>query len=508
MLHIDGTSLSLADLERVADGNHDVALSPASRARVEKASRLVGAIRNTGKTIYGINTGFGKLSDVRIADSDVPRLQKKVIMSHACGLGPPLSPREVRAVLLLKANTLATGFSGCRPQLAEFLLDMLRRDVLPVIPEKGSVGASGDLAPLAHMSLPVIGLGEVVYRGGRMPAAEALHQAGLAPFDLQAKEGISLINGTQFMTGVVALAFIEAERLAIAADIVGAMSAEALLCTNVAFDERIQRARGHAGQQRSASLLRHMMADSEIRDSHRDCPRVQDAYSIRCMPQVHGAIRDYLQPLKSILTIELNSCTDNPLVFADEEEILAGGNFHGHPIATGADLLAILAAQLANMSERRIAFMMDPVLSELPSFLTTSGGLNSGLMIAQVTAASLVSENKVLSHPASVDSIPTSANKEDYVSMGAPAAVKARQVVHNAAAVLGIELLCACQALDLRSPLKPGPAAGRVLAHVRQEVPTLVEDRVLAEEMQVAQRMLRRGELIAVLKDLFGELSL
>jgi histidine ammonia-lyase len=506
MLLIDGNSLTLADLERVADGDNEVRLSDSSRARMEKSRYMVDDMLRAGRTLYGINTGFGKLSDVRISPADLNLLQKNLIVSHACGLGPTLSPREVRALLLLKVNSLSTGLSGCRPELVDFLLKMLRHNLLPVIPEKGSVGASGDLAPLAHMSLPVLGLGEVDYQSRRMPAAAALLEAGLAPLALQAKEGLSLINGTQFMTAVGALTFAEAGRLAVMADIVGAMSAEALLCTNVAFDARIQTARGHAGQQRSAFVLRQMMANSEIRDSHRGCSRVQDAYSIRCMPQVHGTVRDHLEHLHQIFTTELNACTDNPIVFVDDHEILSGGNFHGHPIATAADLLAILATQLANISERRIAFMMDPALSELPAFLIHSSGVNNGFMIAQVTAASLVSENKVLSHPASVDSIPTSANKEDYVSMGAAAAVKARNAVHNAAAVLGIELLCACQSLEMRAPLKPGPAAAAVLAYVRQQVPRLDEDRMLAYDLRTAQRMVLRGEVLHALKKLIADL--
>jgi histidine ammonia-lyase len=495
MLYLDGYSLTLADLERVADGDDDMSLSASCRGRMEKSRRIVDEVIASGQTVYGINTGFGKLSDVRIPANDLQRLQKNLIMSHACGVGAPLPAREVRALMLLKVNALATGYSGCRPELADFLLEMLRREVLPVIPEKGSVGASGDLAPLSHMALPMLGLGEVDYRGQRMPAAAALREAGLSPLELQAKEGIALINGTQFMTAVAALAFLEAERLATTADIVGGMSAEAMLCTDVAFDARIQEARGHAGQKRSASALRQMMANSEIRESHRHCARVQDAYCFRCMPQVHGAVRDHLEHLQHIFSIELNACTDNPLVFADDGEILSGGNFHGHPIATSADMLAMLVTQIANISERRIAFMMDPALSELPAFLVKSSGLNSGFMIPQVVAASLVSENKVLSHPASVDSIPTSANKEDYVSMGAAAAVKARNAVHNAATVLGIELLCACQSLEMRQPLKPGPNSAAVLAYVRQHVPKLDEDRLMIDDLKAAQRMVRRGEV-------------
>jgi histidine ammonia-lyase len=506
MLLIDGKSLSLADLERVADGDSDVRLSDSSRACMQKSRQIVEDMIQAGKTIYGVNTGFGKLSDVRIPAGELQKLQKNLIMSHACGVGPELSSREVRAMLLLKANGLASGFSGCRPIVADYLLEMLRHDMLPIVPEKGSVGASGDLAPLAHLCLPMLGLGDVHYRGRRIPAGAALIEAGLPAIELQAKEGISLINGTQFMTAVAALAFIEAERIAAYADITGAMSAEALFCTDVAFDARIQEARGHDGQKRSAAVLRQMMTGSEIRESHRDCARVQDAYSIRCMPQVHGAVRDHLHHLRQIITTELNACTDNPLVFAGDNEILSGGNFHGHPIATAADLISLLATQLANISERRIAFMMDPGLSELPPFLVKSSGINSGFMLAHVAAASLVSENKVLSHPASVDSIPTSANKEDYVSMGAAAAVKARHAVHNAATVLGIELLCAAQSLDLRSPLKPGPGAAKALACVREQIPILDEDRVLAGHVEAAKSMLRGGDLLIKLGDIIDPL--
>lgn len=507
MIVIDGKSLSLSALERVADGDNEVKLSDHCRIRMEVARHMVDELVEAGKTVYGVNTGFGKLSDVRISTDDVRRLQKNLIMSHACGLGSALPAREVRAMLLLKANGLASGMSGCRPVVVDFLLEMLRRGLLPTVPEKGSVGASGDLAPLAHMCLPMLGLGEVNFRGRTMPAAIALSEAGLSPIELQAKEGLSLINGTQFMTALAALTFIETERLVAAADVIGAMTAEALFCTDVAFDARIQEARGHAGQKLTASVLRQMMAGSEIRESHLDCARVQDAYSIRCMPQVHGAVRDHLLHLRQIFTTELNACSDNPLVFAEDNAILSGGNFHGHPIATAADLLAILVTQIANISERRIAFMMDSALSDLPPFLIRSSGINSGFMIAQVTAASLVSENKVLSHPASVDSIPTSANKEDYVSMGAAAAVKARQALQNAAAVLGIELLCACQGLELRSPLNPGPAAAAVLACVRRHVPSLHEDRELSNDIQCARRMILRGEMLMPLQQMIKNLS-
>jgi histidine ammonia-lyase len=370
------------------------------------------------------------------------------------------------------------------------------------------------------MALVLLGEGEAEIKGRRLSGAEALCAIGLAPLTLEAKEGVALINGTQFMTAIGALAFLQAETLACTADVVGAMSAEALLCTPVAFDERIQLARGHTGQRQSAANLRRLMADSPIRDSHLDCSRVQDMYSVRCMPQVHGAVRDQLRSLREVFTIELNAATDNPLVFVEDRssfaaadtrhdqfgEIISGGNFHGHPISTACDFLAILVTHLANISERRIAAMMDPAAGELPAFLVQNSGLNSGFMMAQVTAASLVSENKVLSHPASVDSIPTSANKEDYVSMGAAAAIKARNAVGNAMQVLAIELLAACQALDLRAPLQPGPATGAAHQLVRQVVPKLVNDRILASDIAAAGRLIESGEVVRAAERVAGEL--
>jgi histidine ammonia-lyase len=409
-------------------------------------------------------------------------------------------------VLALKTNSLLNGHSGCRPVVAKYLHRLLQADTLPIIPEKGSVGASGDLAPLAHLALVLIGLGEAWVKDKKLNGKEALRALDLPPLELEAKEGLALLNGTQFMTGVGALACVNMLNLVRAADICGAMSAEALLCTPVAFDPRIQVARGYAGQQQVAANLRRMMAGSPIRASHLECHRVQDAYSVRCMPQVHGAIRDFLSTVRDIFSVELNASTDNPLVFPEEQEILSGGNFHGHPISTACDLLTILAAQLANISERRIAFAMDSNLSELPAFLVKRSGLNSGLMIAHVTAAALVSENKILSHPASVDSIPTSANKEDFVTMGATAAVKARNVVKNAATVLGLELLCACQALDLRAPLEPGPAANAVRRLVREHVPFLADDRMLAQDLEAVTNLIISGEVVRVAQAEVGEL--
>ncbi len=520
ILQLDGTSLTLEHLEHLARGGVSIKIASPALARMSRSRRLVEEVLRTGRVIYGVNTGFGKLSDVHISPGDLKTLQKNLILSHACGVGSPLSAPEVRTLLALKINALLSGYSGSRPLIAEYLCKLLQNDVLPVIPEKGSVGASGDLAPLAHMALVLLGEGEAEFKGQRLPGAQALRLLDLQPLALEAKEGLALLNGTQFMTAVGALAFLQAEIVARTADIVGAMSAEALLCTPVAFDARIQVARGHPGQQQSAANLRRLMADSPIRHSLEKCGRLQDPYSIRCMPQVHGAARDQLRALRDVFTVELNAATDNPLVFVDDQpdsrggeseqagEILSGGNFHGHPISTACDFLSIISAHLANISERRLALMMDPVgsASELPPFLVKHSGLNSGFMIAQVTAASLVSENKVLSHPASVDSIPTSANKEDYVSMGAAAAVKARHAVRNATQVLAIELLAACQALDLRAPLQPGPATGAVRNLVRQVVPNLVNDRILANDIAAASRLIESGEVVRAAERVVGKL--
>lgn len=513
-MQLDGNTLSLEQLNDVARGRHEVELAPSALARMSRSRHLVEEVLRTGQVIYGVNTGFGKLSDVHISTADLKTLQKNLILSHACGFGAALTAPEVRALLALKINTLLGGYSGSRPVVAEYLFKFLQNDILPVVPEKGSVGASGDLAPLAHLALVLIGEGEANCKGQHLSGANALQRLSLAPLELEAKEGLALLNGTQFMTAVGALAFSQIEILSRTADIIGAMSAEALLCTPVAFDARIHAARGHRGQQESAANLRRLMADSPIRSSHLECGRVQDAYSIRCMPQVHGAVRAQLRGLREVFAIELNAATDNPLVFVENHsgeprgEILSGGNFHGHPISTACDFLSILSTHLANISERRLALMMDPVASDsgLPSFLIKNSGLNSGFMIAQVTAASLVSENKVLSHPASVDSIPTSANKEDYVSMGAAAAVKARNAVRNATQVLAIELLAACQALDLRAPLQPGPATGAVLNLVRQSVPMLVQDRILAHEMKSVSELIATGEVVRAVEKVVGEL--
>jgi len=513
-MQLDGTSLTLENLAALAQEKIEIKIAREALSRMSRSRQIVEEVLRAGRVIYGVNTGFGKLSDVRISTPDLKTLQKNLILSHACGVGPELAAPEVRALLALKINALLGGHSGSRPVVAEYLFKFLQNGVLPVIPEKGSVGASGDLAPLAHLALVLIGEGEADCKGQRLSGAQALRRLELPPLELEAKEGLALLNGTQFMTAVGALAFSQIEILSRTADVIGAMSAEALLCTPVAFDARIHAARGYRGQQESAANLRRLMADSPIRTSHLECGRVQDAYSIRCMPQVHGAVRDQLRAQREIFAVELNAATDNPLVFVEDHsaepigEILSGGNFHGHPISTACDFLSILSTHLANISERRLALMMDPVAGDsgLPPFLIKNSGLNSGFMIAQVAAASLVSENKILSHPASVDSIPTSANKEDYVSMGAAAAVKARNAVRNATQVLAIELLAACQALDLRAPLKPGPATGAAHNLVRQSVPTLVQDRILANDMKLVSELIATGEVVRVAESVVGEL--
>ncbi|MBD0327646.1 MAG: histidine ammonia-lyase, partial [Pyrinomonadaceae bacterium] len=445
MIYLDGQSLTLREIAKVAEGKERVSLAPAARLRMEASRGVIERIIAEGRTVYGVNTGFGKLSDYRIPPAELQTLQLNLVRSHACGIGVPLSEAETRAMLLLRANVLARGLSGARPLVAETLVSMLERGVHPVIPEKGSVGASGDLAPLAHLALTVIGEGEAFYQGRRMANAEALTRAGIAPLQLAAKEGLALLNGTQAMTAVGALALARATRLTQTADVAGAMTLEALRDTPVAFDERIVAARPHPGQIASAARLRELLSESEIRRSHlEDDPRVQDAYSLRCMPQVHGAVADALLSASRSVEIETGSATDNPLVFAETEEVLSGGNFHGSPLALAFDYAAIALTHLAGISERRIERLVNPDLNEgLPAFLTARLGTSSGLMIAQVAAVALLNEMKVLSHPASTDNLPTSGGKEDHVSMGMTAALKLRTIVENAEHVLAIELLAA-----------------------------------------------------------------
>jgi len=495
-MELDGQRLSLAQIVAVARGEERVALSNNARARAKKSRSVVEKIVAENRTVYGVNTGFGKLSDIRIDQSQLRALQLNLVRSHACGLGAPLSLAEARAMLLLRANVLALGYSGCRALVIETLVAMIERNVTPVIPEKGSVGASGDLAPLAHLALTVIGEGEAFYEGRRMPGAEALRLAQIAPVELEAKEGISLLNGTQAMAAVGGLALYRAERVTQLADVAGAMALEALKGTPVAFDERIHAARPHAGQMEVAGHLRELLRDSEIRESHlENDPRVQDAYSLRCMPQVHGAVRDALSHARGIVEIETGSATDNPLVFSETGEVFSGGNFHGAPLALAFDYAAIAITDLMSISERRIDRLVNPDANEdLPPFLTSQPGIASGFMMLQIVAASLLNEAKVLAHPASVDNVPTDGGKEDHVSMGMTAATKLRSLVELAETITAIELISAAEALEYRRPLRPGRGAQRAYEIVRKYVPRLSADRSMSGEIETIAKVIRDGE--------------
>lgn len=498
-IEIDGSTLTLEDVERVAtDLDTHVALAEGAEARMLRSRAVVERAVAEGATVYGVTTGFGRLAETPIPPDRLEELQINLIRSHACGVGAPLPRGETRAMTLLRANVLAKGFSGVRPVVVERLMDLLNHGIHPVIPEQGSVGASGDLAPLSHLALVLVGEGQAEVGGEILPGGEALRRAGLDPLRLQAKEGLALNNGTQFMAGIGALLLRGAMRAVETADVAGAMSLEGLQGTPAPFHPALMRARPHPGQAASAERLRGLLEDSEIRESHRENDsRVQDAYALRCMPQVHGATRNALAYIGQVLETECNSATDNPLIFPDEGPdglVLSGGNFHGQPVAQVLDLLAIALTDLASMSERRIERLVNPDLSEgLPAFLTPDPGVCSGFMIAQITAAALVSENKVLSHPASVDSIPTGASKEDHVSMGGHGAIKARRVLRNTELVLGIELLCAAQALEFRKPLRPGRGVERAYEALRARVPALVSDRVLAPDMETAAALVREG---------------
>lgn len=496
---LDGESLTIDLVARVADGGARVGLAPAARARLVERRKIVDGIVQRHDVVYGVTTGFGKLSDIAIPPARLAELQANLIRSHVAGVGPLLPEREVRAMMLLRANVIAKGFSGARPELVELLAGMLNARLHPPVPEQGSVGASGDLAPLAHLALSLIGEG-TLRRGEKSgPAAAMLKEAGLAPVVLQPKEGITLINGTQAHTAVAALAHREAMRLWRVAHIAGAMSLEGLTGTPVAFDERIHAARGQAGQAQSAALLRALLADSAIRESHRENdPRVQDAYALRCMPQVHGPVLDALRFAEGVIARELNAATDNPLLFADGA-MLSGGNFHGQAVAMALDFMAIALTNLATISERRIDRLVHPDLNEgLPPFLSPDAGVNSGFMMAQVTAASLASECKVLSHPASVDTIPTDGSKEDVVPMAMGAAWKLRRVVENLSHVLAIELMCAAQAIDFRAPLAPAKMVGAAHAIVRRSVAPLAQDRVLAGDIAALRAAIGAGAFDAI----------
>jgi len=496
-LLLDGETLSLEEIRDVARGGVHVELAPEALARVERARALVDRVAAGEAAAYGINTGFGTLAEVRIDRKDLRTLQRNLLLSHAAGVGTPLPVPEARALLLLRCNVLAKGYSGIRPRTLQLALDMLNRGVIPVVPERGSVGASGDLAPLAHLALVLIGEGEAFVGTERLPGRAALARAGLEPVVLEAKEGLALVNGTQAMCAVGALALLRGEALTEVADLAGAMTLEGLLGSHRPFIPPIQAVRPHPGQTAVAEHLRALLRDSEIVVSHADCSKVQDPYSLRCMPQVHGAVRDGLSYGRRVLSIEVNSATDNPLVFPGEDLIVSGGNFHGQPVSLALDMLAIACTQLSAISERRVEQLVNPALSGLPPFLAKNSGLNSGFMIAQVTSAALVAESRVLSHPASVDSIPSSAGREDHVSMGMTAALKARQVVEFTRSCLAVEVLVAAQALDFRKPLRAGRGVAAAHAAVRQVVPSMEEDREIHRDIEAVSALIDSGELLA-----------
>jgi histidine ammonia-lyase len=517
-LHINGNDLTLDEVREVAFERRPVLLDPEARTRVESAREVVDALVAGNRMAYAITTGVGRLSDVRIAGEQIRELQVNLLRSHAAGVGEPLSTAESRAMMLLRANSLSKGFSGVRVVVLNALCEMLNRGVTPVIPSQGSVGASGDLAPLAHLALVLIGEGECFdEKGERISGGDAMRKAQVSPLVLEAKEAVSLINGTQGMLAVGTLALAAAETLVDSGDVIGALTLDVLRGTDVAFDERIHNARPHPGQVETAANLRKLLAGSEIRESHRDCQRVQDAYSLRCMPQVHGAVRDTLAHCREVMEREVNSAVDNPLVFArpraigdrasgtvldaPQGDIVSGGNFHGEPVAFALDFLAIALSALAGICERRIERLVNPALNEgLPPFLAHGAGLNSGFMMAQVTAAALASENKVLAHPASVDSITTSGNKEDYVSMGMHGSIKLKRIVENTRNVLAIEAMASCQALDFLAPLKTSKRLQAAYAAVRAVSPTLDRDRSMYPDFGRIADTIAKGKISDALR--------
>ncbi len=504
---IDGESLRIEDVVNVARHDYQVELSSEAEVKVNNARAIVDKFVEQGRVEYGITTGFGKFSDVVISKEDTKTLQRNLIISHACGVGEEFSRETVRAIMLLRANALSKGYSGARVSTINTLLDMLNKDVQPVIYQKGSLGSSGDLAPLAHMVLTMIGEGEAYYKGQRMSSTEAMKKAGINTIELVAKEGLALINGTQVMTGVGTLAIYDAINLVKAADITAALTVEGLRGITDAYYHRVHEVRPQKGQIKCAENMLKILDGSSLTTRQGEL-RVQDAYTLRCIPQIHGASKDAVEYVKGVVETEINSATDNPVIFPDEERVISGGNFHGQPMALAMDFLGIAISELANVSERRIERLVNYQLNDLPAFLTKNGGLNSGFMIAQYSAASLVSENKVLAHPASVDSIPSSANQEDHVSMGTIAARKARTIIYNVSRVLGIEYLASCQAINLRPEENKMLGNGTKPAYelLRSIVPPLEEDRVMYVDINAASSLVESGKLVNEVESAIGEI--
>jgi histidine ammonia-lyase len=501
-VQIDGEHLTLEDLYRIVFDGAQAEIPSAARERMAASRAVIERLIETGAAVYGVNTGFGKMASTRISRDEIRHLQLNLVRSHACGVGAPLSEQATRAMLALRANAIAKGYSGVRAVVPETLVAMLNRGVHPVIPSQGSVGASGDLAPLAHLAQVAIGEGQAVFKGRRMPGGEAMRAAGIAPLALEAKEGLALLNGAQAMLALLSIALRDAEIAADTADVATALSLDALRGSPVAFDERLFLLRPHPGQATTARNIERLSRGSAIRESHRSPEkdsRVQDPYSLRCAPQVHGAVRDVLAHVRATLAIELNSATDNPLVFADAGDVISGGNFHGQPLAMAADQMALALATLGGISERRVEQMTNPQTSRLPAFLVREAGLNSGFMIPQVTAAALASEMKALAAPHSVDSIPTSANQEDYVSMGMGAARRLEPLLSNLRNILAIELLAACQGIDLLAPLLPGPEARKAYDIVRALSKRVDADRSLAPDIEAVATAIAQGAFAALL---------
>jgi histidine ammonia-lyase len=505
-IHLNGHSLTLEDVVKVARCGCKVNLDPAAKAFVKRGAAIVGKWVQEERVVYGITTGFGDLASVTIPSEQSEILQENLLKSHASGVGEPLPEDVVRAIMLLRINTLIRGFSGISLETLSLLVDLLNKGIHPLIPSQGSVGASGDLCPLSHLAIALLGLGDVFYKGERMQATLALEKAGLKPIKLKPKEGLALNNGTAATTGIASLVLYDALNLAKAADIAGAMSLEALHGVPYAFDSRTHELRPHFGQRTVASNVRRLIDGSEIIEAFKGA-RVQDAYSLRCIPQVHGASRDALDFVRQKIDIEINSVTDNPLIFPADGEALSGGNFHAQPIALAMDFLGIAVAEFANISERRVARLVDSKLSGLPAFLMKNSGVNSGFMIPQYVCAALVSENKVLAHPSSVDSIPTSANQEDHVSMGAYAARKAQTILSNAQKVIAIEMLAAAQALEFSAPLKPGKGVYKAFQAIRERTPFLDEDIFMAPLVEEVLGLVKSGEIVREVEEEVGELN-